>query len=194
MIAVYKYHGLNQFSMNREVVIDDEIALWLARMAVGEGGPDCEPDKTSAMVWAMLNRFFLHKARKKWKTFLYMLTRFSQPINTRWAEGGDLAIKYAGTKYTTPYKMKRRKRIQSLKWEDIEPAITNVICDFQVGIMRPPQAVRELERPRITNWASHENLPIKRPWGIALDDSDPPDWFFEDRKIIPGTVVVDHWG
>lgn len=196
-MAVYKYIGPDRYSTARSVEITDETALWLGRMTVGEGGFFCSEDKIAAMIWALLNRWFLHPQRLKWRSFLYLVRRFSQPINPRWARGGDLARKYANTVYTTEEKFKRREYISTLEWAGdggtIPYHIEQAIIEAQEGSLLPPQSVLDLRRPRISNWASHKNLKQKRPWGIAFEQGQRFDWFFEDMKLIEGHVVVDPW-
>ena len=193
MRATYLYHGPDEFSQSRHVVIDELTALWLARMAIGEGGEGVSQESVSAMVWAMLNRFFLHRARAKWPTFLYLVRRFSQPINPLWARGGKLAIKYANTKYTTEQKFERRERISSLQWADIPWDVEETIIAFEKGLCTVPASVLALERHRISDWASHQNLPNKFPWGIAFHERHGFNWFMENRNLIEGHVVIDYW-
>lgn len=194
MKARYLYHGPDHFSSRREVVIDEELALWLARMAVGEAGEEVSRESIACMCWAMLNRFFLHRARMKWRSFQYLVRRFSQPINPRWLPGGDLARKYAGTVYATPQKFRRRMRICSLNWGDMLWEIEEAIIDFEQGTLAPPTKVRLLQRNRISDWASHANLPKKFPWGIAVAERNGrKNWFFENKHLIPGHVVIDPW-
>ncbi len=191
--ALYKYFGPNAANQNRMTVIDDETALWCARMCIGEGGNKCSTDKAAAMLWAIMNRWILHSSRKSWPSYLYLLRRFSQPINPRWQEGGDLAAKYAGTEHSTPARIKRRAQICSLKWSDIPDPIVQTVKSFQAGTLPPPAALKKLEKPRISNWASHKGLAAKYPWGTSFEKSAQPDWFFEDNNLITGTVVVDWW-
>lgn len=196
MTAIYRYIGPDDFSSKRTVIIDDYTSLWLCRMAMGESMPYNREEEFEAMGWAMLNRFFLHRARKKWPTFLYMVQRFSQPINPRWARGGDLARKYANTEYTTEEKFRRRERISGLLWDEFPIGIRRTVWGFQHGDQPPPSKIVNLNKPRISNWASHPNLPKKRPWGITLATAREKryNWFFEDKYLIPGRVVVDYWG
>jgi hypothetical protein len=190
MKATYRYSGSDRFSSDRSVTVDESTALWLARMCFGESGADCTTNQISAMVWSMLHRFFLHPARSKWVTLTFLIRRFSQPINPRWSEGGDLAIKYAGTKYTTPSKMERRKHIQGLQWNDMPWHIEDTIDRFRKGLLPPPETLQQIEKRRISNWASHHDMKKKFPWGLSFGDLN---WFFEDRKLINGTVVIDYW-
>lgn len=193
-LASYRYFGPNDSNQDRSTVVDEETALWCARMCVGEGGKRCSEDKAAAMLWAIMNRWMLHSGRRHWPTYLYLLRRFSQPINPRWQTGGDLAKKYAGTEHCTPARMKRRAEICALKWSDIPVRIVKTVRAFQAGILPPPAALTEMERPRISNWASHKGLKQKYPWGVAFEKSVRPDWFFEDKTLIAGRIVVDWWG
>ncbi len=193
-LATYRYHGPIEKNQSRFAIIDDETALWAARMCVGEGGKKCPEKKAAAMLWSLMNRYMLHPARRHWPTFLFLMRRFSQPINPRWQKGGDLARKYAGTKYCTPARLRRRARISSLTWEQIPDHIVETVKAFQQGTIPPPSELNDLERPRISNWASHKNLDKKYPWGMSFEKSKQPDWFFEDARLIAGRVVVDFWG
>lgn len=184
----YTYQG--PLDNPRSTAIDEETALWATRMCVGEGGRRCSEAKAAAMLWALMNRWMLHPARRHWPTYLYLMRRFSQPINPRWQRGGDLARKYAGTPHCTPARLNRRERISSLEWGDIPGTIARAVWSFQEGILRPPEELCFLDRPRISNWASHKGLAQKYPWGVSFEK----DWFFEDARLISGKVVVDHWG
>jgi hypothetical protein len=191
--AVYRYVGSDKANQNRMAIVDDETFMWCARMCIGEGGQRCSADKASAMLWAIMNRWMLHPARQYWPTYLYLLRRFSQPINPRWQEGGDLAVKYAGTEHCTPARLKRRAAICNLKWSDFPESILQTVKSFQAGTLPPPVALTKMKRPRISNWASHKGLPKKYPWGTSFEKSAQPDWFFEDKTLIEGSVVVDWW-
>ena len=189
-LATYRYYGPNESSRERFTSIDDETALWAARMCVGEGGEKCSKDKAAAMLWALANRWFLHPASSRyWPSYLYLMRRFSQPINPRWQEGGDLARKYAGKKAGSPARLKRREHISSLTWEQIPEQIAEVVLAFQSGTLPPPAILLDMDRPRISNWASHNGLDKKYPWGIDFSK----EWFFEDVRLIKGSVIVDYW-
>jgi hypothetical protein len=183
--ATYKYDGPRE--NDRVLIIDDETALWLARMLVGEGGKRLRLDEAAAMLWAMLNRWFLHPGRRYWPTFLTLLRRFSQPINPDWQRGGRLAKKYAGTEHCTEAKFQRRERISHLRPDEIPLRLRVFLRGFVEGKVFPPDALAELDKPRISNWASYGGLSEKYPWGI---DFGTRNWFFEDRNLIKGCVIV----
>jgi hypothetical protein len=189
--AIYRYEGPNKSNNDRETIIDTETALWSARMIVGEGGYKCSEKKAAAMLWALMNRWFLHPARRHWPSYLYLMRRFSQPINPKWQRGGTLARKWINTKYTTEAKLKRREKISSLKTREIPDSINKMVEKFQAGSLQIPESVLTLEKPRISNWASHKGLNEKYPWGIKLEGGKSYDWFFEDKNLIKGNVITD---
>lgn len=193
-LATYRYFGPNVGIQDRSTMIDEETALWAARMCVGEEGSRCSRERASAMLWAVMNRWFLHPAAKRnWASYLFLMRRFSQPINPRWQKGGDLARKYAGTKYCTPAKLRHRAYISALLWEDIPDEVVKAVRDFQSGILPPPERVIALDKSRISNWASHEGLEEKYPGGISFAKRGTRNWFFEDVNLVRGRVVVDYW-
>lgn len=189
MTVQYRYLGPLKSNQDRVCTIDEETALWAARMCVGEGGKNCSEEKASAMLWALMNRWFLHPARRHWPTFLYLMRRFSQPINPRWQKGGDLARKYAGKPAASPARLRRRARICALGWGDIPDQVFEMVRLFMFGKLSPPYGLFRLDHPRISNWASYPGLRERYPWGVDIQG----DWFFEDVRLGPGVVVVDHW-
>jgi len=45
----------------------------------------------------------------------------------------------------------------------------------------------------MSDFASYPNIEKKFPGGIAMETHDGINWFFENRNLIDGHVVVDHW-
>jgi len=178
------YQAIN-VKNDRILEIDDRTALWLARMLVGESGSDCTYEHASAMFWALLNRWFLHKYRKNWKNFLYMVRAFSQPINPRWQRNGDLAKKYKSSEK----KLKRRSQICRLKWSQIDkinPEYWHFVDHLQRGVLEVPEYIPFM----VTNWAqSTKKMKNKYPEGIDICGN----WFIEDEEIDEGYVVINHW-
>lgn len=188
MTALYRYRGprANRRELLLDLEHDHETQLWLMRMCYGEGGRKCSAVKASALLWAMVNRWFLHPGRAKWGSFERMLRLFSQPINPRWQRGGDLAIKYAGTEFATEQKLKRRKRVCALTSDDIPDNIYSAVINFSKGLLFPPLPLTRIAKSRISNWASLKSTPKKYPWGVDIAG----DWFFEDRELVDGEVFV----
>lgn len=182
--STYLYSGPGA---TRVTKIDDDTALWIGRMCVGEGGMKCSRDKASAMMWALMQRWMLWDKKYRYLTYKALMLAFSQPINPRWAEGGDKANKFKKTKFATPARLKRRKKISTMPWEKIPKRIRDAVIDFQNGKLFPPDILTTIDRPRITNWASLDSTPTRFPWGVDIDG----DWFFEDAGIRDGIVVVD---
>jgi hypothetical protein len=185
--ATYKYDGPRE--NDRTLTIDDETALWLARMLVGEGGNGISKGEASAMLWAMLNRWFLHPGRRYWPTFLTLLRRFSQPINPRHMRGGDICERERkkGNPMYSDKRLDRRERVSHLRPDEIPLRLRVFLRGFVEGKVFPPDALAELDKPRISNWASYGGLRKRYPWGI---DFGTKNWFFEDRNLIKGCVIV----
>jgi len=185
MFAKYQYSGATPDT--RTEIIDDETALWCSRMCVGEGGLVCSDEKISSMLWALMNRAFLWRGRNNYPTYLKLMRAFSQPINPRWQRGGDLAIKWAGRPPASLSRLSRRAHICSMDWSDIPIHIKKAVCAFQVGELFIPDIWTTINKARISNWASLPSTPKKYPWGIDIDG----DWFFEDKGLRQGCVVVN---
>jgi len=187
-MATYIYEGprKNREGMSLNLRDDHEVLMWLMRMCYGEGGKKCSWEKASTMLWSMVNRWFLHPGQKHWPTFQYMVRRFSQPINPRWQRDGDKAIEYAGTKFASESRLRRREKICKLTMEDIPELIYDAVMDFSHGALFLPPQVTEIDKPRISNWASLPSTPRKYPHGIDIDG----DWFFEDRELVDGRVFI----
>jgi hypothetical protein len=196
----YKYEGNDERKLGAEFDVPDNCIIWLARMCVGEGGKKCSRDKASAMMWAMANRYLLHPATPKWiplarehgamsfgvNEFIGMVRMFSQPINPRWARGGDKAEKYKNTKFATEARLRRRDETTRMKACDIPYEILKAVEDFADGMLFPPEILTTMDRPRISNWASLPSTPTSFPHGVDIDG----DWFFEDKSLVDGCVIV----
>ena len=110
----YVYHGDGRNSKSELRLTDDDI-LWLCRAFIGEHGRDSFNTRyLGAFVWCMINRYMLHPGNRYWKSFRYMLRRFSQPINPRWMRGGDLARKNKDSPMCSEKRLDRREKLCSL--------------------------------------------------------------------------------
>ena len=175
--STLKYEG--PMKSKPPLTIDDETALWLMRMCVGEGGRSCFRTKASALLWAIVNRWFLWPGARYYPTFILMMRSFSQPINPRWMAGGDLARKYIGRQEASAVRLARRAEVCALRWDQISWTIRDTVSDM---------ADCELESTlcfRASNWASLPSTPGKFPNGEMIGG----DWFFEDSNLRDGKVV-----
>jgi hypothetical protein len=195
-LATYKFR-------NRIVQIDENTALWLGRMIIGEGGEGCSEIKVRALCWAIVNRFMYR--RYYYGTLINIIQQFSQPLNPRWVPGGSKWEHWYAKerrrkaknpdykiKYTTPKQEKRRNKMFTLPWNKIPKRIRNLVNRFRRGILDPPDQLKHLNRPRITDWASHKGLANKHPHGIHFEHAGhrgPPDWFFENDGLRDGLLV-----
>lgn len=184
----FVYHGPDS-NPHSEVELSQDDLLWLGRAYCGEHGftdwQHCE-----LFVWTMLNRFLLHKANRHWRSFKYMLRRFSQPVNPRWARGGDLALK--NPKQATERHLRRREKISSLRWNQIPPEVRTVLKRFG-GTSTPPWRpieVADMDRKRVTNFAVvTESRKRRWPWGKDVANN----YYFEDKRLRQGVVAIDIW-
>lgn len=194
--ATCYYRRMASYHLNsdcaRKLELSDDECLWLCRMIVGERGSRLvhDSDEVSALLWAIVNRWFLHPGRKHWRSFTFMLRRFSQPINPRWMEGGDLALRYKGRPEASPARLRRRARMASLPLGKIPAKVRRDVELFRRGLLPPPACLFGLELSRISNWASYRNVERKFPHGVKIKGN----WFLEDLNLRPGHVVIDYWG
>jgi len=187
---IFRYHGPNE-NPKGCLKLSESDRLWLCRAFLGEHGmKDPSVLELNVFLWCMVNRFLLHPGNKHWPSFQYMLRRFSQPVNPRWQRGGDLAERYAGTKACTEAKFRRREMICGLTWAEIPHEVLNGVNAFTYVPMDPGYEVLALPKPRVSNFASTTAARKRKyPWGIDIGGN----WYFEDKLLRPGSVVVDHW-
>lgn len=162
---------------DRRVVIDDQTAVWCARMLVGEGW---KGDKGSAVLYSTLFRFL--GMPHKWPDYQTMIRLFSQPINARWNPGGDLYEKYKTSDdpvykaATSDKAVKRRFKIQSMKWNQIPKGVKALVNSFSRGQLAIPHQFGD---EKFSNFASWEGVKTLHPAGVDIGG----DWFFVDPKL-----------
>jgi len=188
MIAMYVYVGPETTNEHKTLEMTDEALLWLGRAYIGEHGWR-NFVHFPAFAWCMINRFMLHPGNHHWADFIYMLRRFSQPINPRWMRGGDLARKYRKSKMCSPAKLDRRERMVSLTWEELPARLRSQLVALREGRIAPPPGIVP-RKNKISNFAETSKRMKKRyPHGMDLGGN----WYFQGRGLKRGVVVVDHW-
>ena len=186
--AIYEYVGPESNPPQEQLVLTREDLLWLGRAYVGEHG-DYNLVHFPVFVWCMLNRFFLHPGAKHWKSFTFMLRRFSQPINPRWMRGGDLAEKHAGSRMCTKGRLDRREKISAMSWGRLPVALRRLLVDLLRGIIAPSFEGMSAKN-RYSNFAATtKRLKHRYPYGYNIGGN----WYFEGRSLRKGVVVVNHW-
>lgn len=197
---IYAYSGPDEKYKDRELSINKEEALWLARAVVGEAGKRCTKDAAAAVMWALVNRYLLHPAVPKWyklavkygaiveggSTFIATVRMFSQPVNPRWARGGDKAKKFP--RFATEQRFKRREETTTMQWADMPTQVKRYVTDFVNGELERPSQIEKLKKQNISDWASLKSTPTRFPWGCFVGKN----WFFENRALAKGTV--ERWG
>lgn len=120
------------------VELDLDDALWTARAVYGEttGGGDARDPERYAVVSCWLRRWaIVNDARIKrgdsplWPRFRDLVLAHSQPVNPRWAEGGDLAERRGSTEA----QLARRARIRGMAWNDIPERYRRPVLDLFTG-------------------------------------------------------------
>jgi len=184
----YVYYGPDE-NPHQELVFSDDDLLWLGRAFVGEHGDGKEDWKFCGyFVWAMINRYLLHRGNQHWPSFKYMLRAFSQPINPRWMKGGKFVKKYPNSKMCTPQRLKQREGYCRLQWLNIPYEVRVILECFQR--YSPPILDIPLKMNRISNFiASTPRRRKKWHWGFDLDGN----WYLEDRRLRQGVVAIDLW-
>lgn len=182
----YVYNGPVE-NQQPELELQMSDLLWLGRAFMGEHG-GINYQYVPAFTWTMINRFILHPGNKSWPSFQYMLRHFSQPINPRWARGGDLALK--NPKQATEKHLERREFFTNLTWDQIPRAIQVILGAFVTGFPGTPQEIVELEKRRISNFAAvSPRMKKKYPHGVNIGGN----WYFEDKRLRTGVVAIDIW-
>lgn len=199
MIAAYC--AVHDGVLRRAFLADEEFCTWAARMVRGECGPRPVEEEIAACLWAITHRTILQKATpariklaKKHGVVtanpaVAVMRMFSQPINPRWAPGGDKIKKYAGNPLASPARQKWRALLQRLDYGAIPSRITRPVEWFCTGALPLPQSVMSLERSRISDWGSvavMRTLPQRHPHGIDIAGN----WYFENRGLLDDTVEV----
>ena len=101
--------------------------LWSARMVYGESGVSAAELQASAVLWCMTSRM----AVGRWPTFTALIQAYSQPINPRWARGGEfcgVGGRYHGNdRYCSETRLQRRESISNKTWDEIPEHIQNIV-------------------------------------------------------------------
>lgn len=171
----------------KTLTLSHEDMTWAARGIYREGGDHPDTNVMSAYLWAIMRRCLLKPSRM---TYGQMWRAFSQPINPMWRRGGlfcGIGGKYAGTEACSERRLQRRARIVDMSWLTLPVCIRDAVVAFAIGELPKPETGLE-HRTRISNWASYPGVEIKYPWGVEIGK----EWFFEDKKLRPGDVEVQH--
>jgi hypothetical protein len=182
---VTKMTGVKYKGTDRTLVLEDIDEIWLARMCVGEGGIRCSKEHASTLISTLINRYLLHKWRDKWPTnFVAFMRNFSQPINPRWARGGDMS------QSSTEAALRRREYICELTEQEIPGEIRALVGQFR-GDAEPyyQHSHRSSDDPPsvFVNWAQDTPaLRKKYPEGESIGGN----WFIVEPSLTEGTVSV----
>jgi len=136
----------SQTGFRYRITRDD--VLWMARMAVYEGGDAADS------LWALTQRYVWFEERGTYYARLADLAQaFSQPINPRWTAEGDFCApggKYHGTDYCSPARLARRQAAREASLDylaDKDPDSVARTVAWAQGMLPNPL-------PLATNWAA----------------------------------------
>lgn len=99
--------------------LTDEDILWAARAAACEGGGETS---MTAALWTWARRFALPSRRDQFSSLASLIRAHSQPVNPRWARGGEFCApggRYADTRFCSEDKLQRREWCASWAWHQI---------------------------------------------------------------------------
>lgn len=133
--------------------------LWTARMLDGEVSEgEGRVDERAAVLWTMAQRRYWGTADgthptpsalagQRWTS---TLEAFSQPINPRWAAGGEFCGpggRFVGTSSCSAEALARRARVTAKRWDQLTEASRSVALAFAAGSLPNPI-------PGAINWAA----------------------------------------
>lgn len=157
--------------------LTQEDVLWAARMAAFEGGEPAD------VLWTVTQRLAMFHARKKPLSFAALAQDFSQPINPRWAEGGEFCGsggKYAGTDYCTQLKLRRRERARSISLLEIAtefPEVAKTVDAWaHAALPNPVEGATNFSAPSVA-----QSFISRTPGAAVLYKRG--NWFIRDAGV-----------
>jgi hypothetical protein len=166
--------------------LTDDDKLWLGRAIFGEGWATAE--ERAAISWALMYRFMLRPADKNTKSFTSLIRGFSQPVNPKWQDDGEICSdpKPYQESGCTPAKDARRDKILAMSWDDLPKAIREDVTKFAEGQLFPPDSIISSVHPHISDWASYKNVEKACPNGQWIGKN----WFCQNADLFPYEVLV----
>lgn len=169
---------------NKKMQIDNNTALWLGRMLLGENSSSYEV--MASLLWAITNRWGYGRGNR---SLYWWIRHFSQPVNQRWLPGGD---KFEYWKKINPNHrrvsgktVERRIRISNMSWDKLPKRVRKIVTEFRQGKVRIPSVWNKISNNLMTNWASYKNVDTKFPGGMWING----EWFFQDMYP-KGRIIV----
>lgn len=95
-----------------------------------------------AVLWCMAQRLVVVG---RWATLSELVVRYCQPVNPRWARGGDLELRERrrlghrhGALRQHERRLRRRERLRGMQWADFDPGLRALVADFLAGATESP--------------------------------------------------------
>jgi hypothetical protein len=168
----------------RSIKLEFDDVLWAARGIYGEGGKQPEEFTMKCYLWAIMRRCLLMRNNL---SYMEMWQQFSQPINPKWRRDGKFCRpggKYYNCPECSAERLLRRDKTASMEWTDLPQSIRDTVLTFASGYLYPPTV--NIQKSRLSNWASYPNVEKKFPWGIDVAG----EWFFEDKNLLEGIIFI----
>jgi hypothetical protein len=167
--------------------LDETDKLWLGRALYGEGWGTAE--ERAAICWALMYRFMLRPGDKSTTSFTSLIRGFSQPVNPKWYEGGEICRNPSPKQASgcTAAKYERRRKIAAMSWEELPHEIRSDVEAFANGQLFPPEVISTSSSfPHISDWASYKGVEQACPNGLWIGKN----WFCQNPNLYPFEVLV----
>lgn len=119
---------------NFDYPITSDDVLWTARMLTREGG------NHAATLWTMTQRAVqvdIAKPGSRYPSFTSYVRAYSQPINPKWAEGGQFCPT-PDDNWCSPARLAVRASVSSRPWSEISPEIRALVTQWAEGKLPNP--------------------------------------------------------
>jgi len=115
-------------------ILTNEDKLWAGRMAQFEAG------NPAATLWTMTQGYALPRKHQLFRTFTRFIQNYSQPINPRWALGGQFCPveNFRADGACAPNRLRTRERASTIAFEQLRPEIQQVTNDWFNGVLENP--------------------------------------------------------
>ncbi len=122
--------------IERVLPLTPQDRLWMGRMLYGEVGT-LGRRAYALVLYTVAQRLWFLPAYRRVDSFTTFMRKFSQPINPGFLDpNGRLCRKFPGS--CREALLARRRRIQSMSWEDLPAMIRDTVDEFMSGELENP--------------------------------------------------------
>src|SRR5690349_5651274 len=113
-------------------MITEEDYLWLGRSLDGEG------PNVAGYIWAYVQKWAGTPAHRQWPTLTAFIRSYSQPVNPKWARGGEFCpVAVEGTDCREAY-LRRRAEKSSLAPSQFSTTTRAALAALRAGVLPNP--------------------------------------------------------